>query len=639
MIYFSFLKLIFFIAILFFFGWQFTRRVLKQNELYLLIPVSLFFGIFGYTFFLNLTGYLIPIRTAFWLSLFLLFVLSLFLFTKHGGKIITGVSKRLLISLILISIFSGFFFGMIYFSRAAYDETWHGPLISTILHGNFPVMKIEVPDSYAQYHYAFDLFAAGTSFITGLNTLLASDFSRLLIIIFIFWLSYSIIYKITRNGIMGMFASWLIFFGGGFRYFSVLKYLDWHQSFFSFNLLKQIINLYVSQPSFTGGYFQGYSVNPFGVFMYHRPLLFSVPIILLFLWLAYMELRRSDILIYKITLGIMLGFLALTAETSFVILAIAWGVWRLLIFLIKKTNQKNFFLSIIIVGFIAVSIAIFQGGIITDAVIHRDQKVFMAEYSQFELRMIPTLTSYDEFFPLNKTHSWIFLIMEWGIPLILLPIILYLVYKSKNKYLQFIVIIMIISFSVGLFVNYSERPGEMFRVNYFTYFLLAILTGILFGHIWNKFYNGKKIVIFMLLLSAISPLIFNIKMIPREFKPRQMKLEDIDMEKERIIAQKANELLPLKASVVTATPLIVTQLWGNKVFYGSKAHDDRSISKALPVLLEMNNVGYIKSRGVDYIYLNPTFINVGGKDLINSNMNKLELIYEQGEDYKLFKIR
>ncbi len=633
------LKLILFSAILIFFGWQFVRKILKQNELYVVFGASLALGIFSYTFLINFLAYFLDIQNVFWLGLFLLFFLSVGLYFLKAEKLILGISQKSFKYLITATVVFFIFFGSIFFVNEPFDEVWHGPLISTIASGNFPVMKIGLPDSYVQYHYAFDLFAAGISYISGASVITSSTWAMLWLVISALWLSFMLLYKFTKNIKAAFISTFLLFFGAGFRYLTVLQDISWGESKYLWDYLHQALALLMSAPVMSARYFHTYSVDAFGVNMYHRPTLYSVPLILFIIWLAYLELKRPKEIIYKIVLGLSLGFLALSAETSFVLLAVSWGVWRLVLFFIKKVVFKFTAISIATVALIASGVAIFQGGIITDALLHKHlEENFMVEYSQFELRTIPGLISYDKFFPFNKIYSWAFMFIEWGFILFLFPFVIKHILKKKNVYLYFLLTIVIISLMITFFVHYPEKPGEMTRVNFIAFLFMSIGLGVYLADLWgNK--KFRKWIVAILVIVSISPLCYNLRIFPAKFEQRKMNLENVDITKEQKVAEWSKKNLPKNSGILTASPRTVTQLWGMLTFFGTDSHNNRFATDSLLILTEKNDLEYIKSRKVGYIYKNPMFVEKGAMPLIEKNTDKLELIYENGDDYMIYLIK
>jgi hypothetical protein len=635
---FGIIKLIILFAVIIFFAWQFLYRVLAQKEIYVLIGASLATGILSYTIILNALAYLVGIDLSFYLAVLLLAIVALVLYLLPGEKLELGMEKRYLFYLAGMVTLAILFFAPIFYVNEPFDEAWHGPLIATIANGNFPVMKIELPGSYVQYHYAFDIYAAALSVVGGVSVINASMIAMLSLVLSVLLLGFTFFYKISRNIFSSFFGIFLLFFGAGFRYLTVITDLSWGKHKYLIDYVREGSNLLMSAIPMSPGYFHGYSVDALAVNMYHRPTLYSVVTILMVLFLAFLE-QRHETLRYKIILALFLGFLALSAETSFLIVACAWGLWRLFFMIKDKENIKKTIMSIVTVALIACGVAIFQGGIITDTVLHKETgSDIMPEYSQFQLRFLPLLVSYDQIFSFSQIRTWFFLFVEWGLPLLLFPFIAWNYFRNKCKDYLLFIFIAFIAMLVTLFVHYPEKPGEMTRVNFISLMFMSLVLGIYLGELWLK-RNYRFVIILILVGVSLSPILFNLRAFPVRLEARAMYLETVEFEKEKEIAVWARQNLPEQAGVVTASPRMVNQLWGRLTFYGADAHDNRWLPTALPRLIEKNDLEYIKSRNADYIYDNPIFRESGAGLIVDDNLNRLELIYENGPEYRIYKIK
>ncbi len=633
-----FLKFIIFVVSIAFFGWQFLRRVIKQNELYLLIPFSLGFGIIIYTLFVNIISYFVDVRASFWLVLILLWIIGLILNKVKINKTILGIEKKTFKKLIFITIVFSFIFSAIIFNNYAYDEIWHGGLIATIANGNFPVMSTYIPNLYSQYHYGFDLFAASIKSFLGLPLQQSSDLAMILIFVPIFWSVFVAIKKITTNNLAAWLSAWLLFFGGGFRYLSVVESIDQSKVKYFWDYANQILSVFLNSKPMSPGLFHSYSTDSMGVLIYHRPTLYASLIIILIFWLIYLEQKRKNLLV-QISLGVLFGFFALSAESWFVLLILSWGIWKGLILLKNKQHRKKIIYSMVTVGVIASFMAIFQGGVITDILLHTSKGMTTTSMSTFVIRDVPGLISYGDIYPFNEIKSWAFFVLEWGLILLFFPFVSIYVYKSKNKILQLMLLAIVVTLLIVFWVDYPVSSRDLVRINVFAYLLMSLLLGI---YLSEKFKNKTKVITTILIIVSVSPLMYNIRIMPASWHWKNVQSNYDDKQNELIVAKEVREQLSEPGAVLTAIPYFVVQSWGRQVYWGNPEEDivfNRKIAGNLPKLLREKTIKDIAKKGVAYVYANPEFKKYAGRAFIDKNKSFLEEIYNKDNKYIVYKIK
>lgn len=156
-------------AVLLLFGYTTCVYVLKLRDVPAICGGMALFGIMTFTILANGLSFLLPVQTAFIISFVLLLVWSLaWIAIAHSGSVPAiqwEVPPRWHVIVLFVTIcFAGFAY-----ARDAGEILWTTyALPATLLEGNFPVMELTNPWQLISYHYAAPLFIAGFSFLTGL---------------------------------------------------------------------------------------------------------------------------------------------------------------------------------------------------------------------------------------------------------------------------------------------------------------------------------------------------------------------------------------------------------------------------------------------------------------------------------------
>ncbi|PLX27405.1 hypothetical protein C0583_03780 [Candidatus Parcubacteria bacterium] len=634
--FFLLLKLIFFVLIIVFFAWQFLRVVLKQNEIFLLLPFSFGLGIIFYTFFVNVISYFIDVRISFWLVLFIMLVLAIFLRFKKRSYLILGIDKKTFLNIAVFSFLFGSVFALIILNNYAYDEEWHVGIIATISNGNFPVMSTYIPDIFMRYHYAFDLFAASLKSILSISVVLSSDLAMILIFLQIFWSIFVVVKKITNNTLAAWLSSWLLFFASGFRYLTALEQIEWSKGKYLWDYVGQFLTAFFSVKPMSPGLFHSFSVDSLGVLMYHRPTLFATLVMIFVFWLIYLEHKRGKFL-YQIILALLLAFLALSAETWFVLVAFSWGLWKTLI-LFNSKNKKSLVYTIVSVTLITSFVVIFQGGVISDILLHGDEGTTDESMGTFVVRKVPGLISYGIIYPFTEFKSWVVLFLEWGVVLMLFPFVIRHAIKKKDVLLYYFLTIVFVALSIGFWLDYPVASRDLVRVNHLAFFIMSILAGMYLPYLLKE---RKKILAFVIIIISISPLMYNLRIIPAKLQAKNIQISYPDRENEYLVSKEIKKYLIEEGAVLTATPYMIIPYWERQVYWGNPEVDvvfNREVDNNFKKLIEEKDLNYIRSRGVKYIYVNKKFKELVGNYFIENNKDSLEEVYNKDNEYVVYKI-
>lgn len=489
-------SLIIFFSGLSVFGWVFYSLIFKEKRLFVLIPVSVILGISSYLILLNAISYFIPIIISFylvWLILVLPSFVSIFLFHQKLKSIELGISKKYFTYLIIVSLIIGIF-------SAIGNRDWGGgelgvsrmSLPGLIAGGNFPVKDVLAPQKPTTYHYASGLLTASTNQISSLSIwsgyiIQAGIFSWLIIL-----LSFLLCYEITKNEFVSLLASLVFFFGNGLRY--LLIFFKTPLVFYQF-----LTNNIPDSPfAFIGAALKSDINHPVVSMIYNRWAGLAFSLILLIIFLYFLAIKRKNWLVISLICGVLLGFLALSAETYFMVLSGAIFLYPFLIFCLHKIKKykeylteellKNFLISVVIL-LIGGLVAIFQGGLIT---------AFIREGLFLKILSIniSTITSINPDLTFNNLAKAI--MIEVG--LVLLLFIPALFYFRKKKEIFFIALIITIS-TVPLFLfSFKESliNSNMDKFFFLPITLIHLVAGMFLGFLIIKTSKIKKIIFYSL---------------------------------------------------------------------------------------------------------------------------------------------
>jgi len=365
------LKLFLFFSILFLTGWFFCIYVLKERRLFVLIPISLSLGISLYLILVNFVSYFIPVNTVFYLILILFFVgiiIGSYFYFQNKPLIRMGISKKYFKYLCIIAFFiilSGWLMNIplkvsdnVAFNRAAVP--------GTILGGNFPIHNIIAPWQLGAHYYAFELLSVAGDRISGLSFWFVADIQTGLFAGLIFLLSFVLIYQIIKNEFIAFFSSILFFFSSGLNVFYVFRgpidlfkyYILGDHSFAAFRFITLSALPEMREPLMQT------------IILRWPAVAFMTVLTIIYFYFKILKTKNSrQRIVLSILTGLLLGFLALSAELYFVIifLTILISAGLFLVFKWRKNKiiAKKQFLSIFVILFIGLVMFVYQGGVFT----------------------------------------------------------------------------------------------------------------------------------------------------------------------------------------------------------------------------------------------------------------------------------
>ncbi|MBS3116683.1 hypothetical protein J4421_03750 [Candidatus Woesearchaeota archaeon] len=364
-----------FFLILFFFGWQTASWVLNENRIERLIALSGIFGIGLYLFFLNIIGFFIQIQIAFYAVLFSFLFLATggilwqrFRVTSRKYTLEWGIDKKWRWILLSTTLFFVVSVGLISFRHPMDFFTLREPTAVTISEGNFPPREIWSPENRLRYHYASDLLSAAIHKVTGVPIYLAYDFQKAVLSGTLFLMAFILINSFFPSVFVAFWSSTLMFYSGSLIF---LKGLGGITALFD----KYILGKEVAAPfkfiTEAIGEESGLPVINYIVQIHWGAMAFVLMLVAVYIY--FHLLNRNEVKNYwpaVFVAGFLLAFLALVAESYFVILAVVLFIFPFILFFFRKYNgmfKKSFTISFLIL-LIAIPTAIFQGGVLKSAV-------------------------------------------------------------------------------------------------------------------------------------------------------------------------------------------------------------------------------------------------------------------------------
>jgi len=502
-------NLFIFLSILFIFGWFFARCFLKENRIFVIIPLSILFGLSAYVFLLNVVSYFIPIQISFWVVLGVLILITLFfliIYREKKERLIFGISSKwiwiIVSTFLLISVFN-----LITGLRSLENDTLanvHLPTATTIAEGNFPIRHINNPSDLFNYHYAADLFSAAIYKVTGLSINSAYDVQMGLGAGLIFLLSFVLAYSLLKKPFPAFLAGLCALFGSGLNFLNVFRGLP-----ILYN--KFILGENIEAPfKFVNHAIFGELINPATVWIQNHSTAIGLPVILAVIYFYFQTIQRENRYWLRLTIitGLLFGYSALSIETFFSLIAavlIIYPFW-LLFFSDQKTIIKRTFIVSFLILSIGFLIAFYQGGVLaySKGVIGSGQNFILS------LRGIETVIGTKPFFSFSFSFLTLFFLREFGLPLLLLiPALIY--FKKDKRIFVFLGLATIISFIIPFIIVYANFPGVTWYFFLASIIFMSLISGLYLGSLILKAKSQKRktltvflsIIVFMIILNGL----------------------------------------------------------------------------------------------------------------------------------------
>jgi hypothetical protein len=389
------------------------------------------------------------------------------------------------------------------------DDYSHLMFASTISEGNFPVMNPMDPDTIFSYHYGPDLLAAATHNITQIPLLQDFVIQTFIFTGLAFLLAFLLAFYITGSFCTSIVASTFFFYGGGLLFLNIIngflplyhKYVLGENVIGAWKFLADMVWPKIN-------HFYTYAIRNHTAAM-GTPIMLGV-VYLYFKFTDENKMKSAN----AIFIGLLLGTLALSLETSFAILSFVLGlalIWRIYRYIkdvnpeIKKRHMSaiRFIVVILMVGSV---VATLQGGIITETLKNRNTPAIGQTYGasgkqSFTVNRVPleiTMTANPQ--DNIPIYSWLFL-KEFGLILILFPSAVFVF--RKNKKVLFVSAIGIIAFLIPILIVYVSRPWELTRIFTVSTTIFSFVSALLVSFLFEKYKESLKNKIILVVISLM----------------------------------------------------------------------------------------------------------------------------------------
>ncbi len=505
-----YLKFIFFISTMICFGFVFLSQLGRVKSLLVLTPISISFGIASYIFTCHTLSFLIGPQLASKISIVILFLSSILILVLkyfvqkalHKPEMEANTSELAFLYLTATVICILSFLAIYRFGT--FDKEFHIPLALTIFHNNiYPPHDFYKPDYVLLYHYGGDLFAGAISYFCNLEIFTSYELISSVLSGTTFLSLFALAWLITKDFKLSFLAGFCAYFGGGLlwldaciKYFFKLlppNYANW-------NFLQTFFNIGIH-----GGIIDAPSVMTFlSTSGLGTPLMI---LSLILFWHMYEETRLKEIFIYIVFITISLFGLFISAEWLY---ATFWaGVIPFLLFLISKKKLK-FIASVFLLLIISATLSKSIGNplFMQDPIQHLGRaNIFDISLKQklFTVmswgRLSEQLMNYQEV----SCFSWQF-ISEFGLSLILLPIAVIYLFKSKNMFVLLLFFIAAFTIPIPAIIEFKINPVDLNRLFNFGNIILIMLISCGIGFFYKNFMKNKILILIYLTCFCLSPL-------------------------------------------------------------------------------------------------------------------------------------
>lgn len=504
---FSTIKFIFFVLTIIGFGFISLRQFTKIKSVLLLIPFSVSFGISSYIFICHALSFYLGLKNASVITLFLLFFATIVCIVCKFKELFTleiDITKKNLLLLLTtyLVICSLTFLAM---SRYGFfDKDFHINLTSTIFHNNiYPPRDLHRPSYLLLYHFGSDLISGAIYYICNIEVTLAFELLLSILSGITFLSFFSLAWMLTKKFNISYIAGLCTYFGGGLLWLdAILRYFlnqlptagkDWTfiQTFLNLGIHGSIINP-PSTTSLLPTCALGYSLLIF---------------LIILLWKTLEEKNLIDTLIYLLPLNISSFTLFLSAKWLYVTF---WaGVLPFVLFLLfKKQNKSAIFILILLLTSFLLNKSIGNVLFLHDEiqtlgrtniynVAFKEMPFFITSWGRFTENIL----DYEKVF----AFSWRFF-SEFGLSLILLPIAIVYLLKSKNLFALLLTFCTIFTFPIPLFIDFKTNPADLNRFFAFGNAIIILLISCGIGELFKNFFQLKWALLTYIIGFCFSPI-------------------------------------------------------------------------------------------------------------------------------------
>ena len=503
----SILLFIIFLSICVGFGFVLLSQITKIKSLLLLVPLAISFGISAFFLVTHIFAYLIGPQTASIISLLILFIITIIILTLNYKNLTNfeyEISKSQFITIcsfaFIISIIS-----FIAISRyGVFDKEFHVPFGLTIYHNNvYPPRDIFRPDYIILYHFGGDLIAGAINHLCKIDIFTSYELLSVLMSGTTFLSLFALAWLLTKNYKLSLLAGFVTYFGGGLLWFdAIIRHLSKNLPPFAsdWNILETFFNIGI----------HGSILNAPSISVFVTTFSLGYPILILSLILFWKLINEENIKVifsYVIFLVISLFTIFMCAEWLYVTF---WaGVIPFTIFLLFKKRKKQL-LSITLLLFILIIL----NKTIGNPLFLQESTQGLGRRQIFDIGIKENLFNITSWGRLTETlmhyqsvsaFSWDF-IAEFGFSLILFPIVIIYLIRSRNQFAILLFLCAALTMPVPLIFDFKINPVDLNRLFSFGNGMIMLLITCSIGTLYKTFFEKKILLATYIIVFCLSPL-------------------------------------------------------------------------------------------------------------------------------------
>lgn len=419
-------------------------------------------------------------------------------------KLETEINKNQLMTICSIAIIISIVSFIAIFRYGVFDSGFHVPFGLTIYHNNvYPPRDIFRPDYIILYHFGGDLIAGAIHHICKLDIFTSYELISTLMSGTTFLSLFALAWILTKNFKLSLISSFITYFGGGLLWLdAIFRYLSGKLPPFAnnWNFLETFFNIGI----------HGSILNAPSISVFVTTFSLGYPILILSLilfWKLIQEENTRIIFSYVVLLVISLFTLFMSAEWLYITF---WaGIIPFTIFLLFK-RQKKHLVPILILFFISIVL----NKTIGNPLFLQESIQSLGRRQIFDIGIKEKLFSITSWGRLGETlmhyqsvsaFSWDFMV-EFGFSLILFPIVLIYLIKTRNNFALLLFLCAILTMPVPLIFDFKINPVDLNRLFSFGNVILILLITCGIGTLYKTFFEKKILLVIYLTIFCLSPI-------------------------------------------------------------------------------------------------------------------------------------
>ncbi|GEM_PF-4995864 len=642
----KYLLLLIFFFIVTSFGYAFTKRILKENRIICLIPLSICFGSSFFVILLHLLSLIFGIKLSTYISLFLIFVGTLFILLKYKTttKLVLNLS---VFQFILLSLFSCIvaaltFWHLIIFGT--YDPLYQS--IEVMIKNSYPPHHPYNSEMIVSYHFGVILYACALRVFSSIDVWNSFIPIQTIFAFVTPFTIFCLLFSSTKNYIQSFIGSVIGCFCANLTSFKLLMLLPQvnNYDFFS-NAHKTLVTMNES----------GFAISTSKALVSPN-LSVAIPLSILLFYLCTRENANGKR--YCSVILFVTAFLFFSYESFYVPVLISVFLYYFFFFILSKDKPKQLITSILIIASLLLG-PFLVGSVFVNNVrgisnlLYFHPKLYTYSWSGILNQFYPNewfgknmvLSNGDgcQFYKIPLLSKYFF--VELGLPFIILPIIMIWLFFKKNLILIFFFLSGLISFMFPFLISYLPREIEVLRFFIYARYIFSILFGAFLG--WSLTVklpylvtNTYRLILIIVIFLQILPGI--VWFIPRkiaEYDYRYSQIPNLDKKALSWLSKKVKPgdrgLGPTNIPHAQFELINIASVFGitgdPKVLFASETR-----KTALTTL----NPCLLKELKVRWIFLNNDLLTVVPKEMIENLKNEklLFLRYKCKDDKDTKKI-